>query len=104
MAVQANYQGYVNALSSVDHATGENQRGPFMEFKPRDPANQAKQSATSPSWEGVQSSEASIARGDYDLDFASKDRLKEDPKAKRPQPKLLMPGEGPAPAWNCSIQ
>lgn len=102
MAVQAHYKGYVDALSSVDHATGENQRGPFMEFKPRDPVTQAKQSAMSHSWEGVKSSEASIARGDYDLDFASKPR--EDMKAKRPQPKLLMPGEGAPPAWNCSIQ
>lgn len=100
MAVQTHYQGYVNALSSVDHATGENQRGPFMEFKPRDPVNQSKTSAMSKSWEGVASSEASIARGDYDLDFASKPR--EDTKAKKPQPKLAMPGE--VPAWNCSIQ
>lgn len=99
MAVQAHYQGYLNALKSTDHATGESQRGPFMEFKPRDPAAQAKYSAMSPTWEGVQSSEAAIARGDYDLDKGSKDR-----EAKRPQPKLLMPGEGPAPAWNCSIQ
>jgi hypothetical protein len=99
MAVQAHYQGYLNALNSVDHATGENQRGPFMEFKPRDPVTQAKASAMSKSWEGVQSSEASIARGDYDLDFASKPR----DDTKKPQPKLLMPGEG-APAWNCSIQ
>lgn len=102
MAVQSNYQGYVKALSSVDHATGENQRGPFMEFKPRDPVTQSKTSAMSPSWEGVQSSEAAIARGDYDLDFASKPR--EDTKAKSPQPKLQMPGEASAPAWNCSIQ
>ena len=104
MAVQAHYQGYVDALSSVDHATGENQRGPFMEFKPRDPANQKKQSAMSPTWEGVQSSEASIARGDYDLDFASKAR--DDMNAKKVQPKLLMPGEGAGapPVWNCSIQ
>lgn len=102
MAVQAHYQGYVNAIKSVDHATGENQRGPFMEFKPRDPVAQAKYSAMSGKWEGIQSSEAAIARGDYDLDFASKQR--EDTKAKRPQPKLLMPGEAPAPAWNCTIQ
>jgi hypothetical protein len=46
----------------------------------------------SPAWEGVASSEAAIARGDYDLDMAEKNR--EDLRAKRPQPKLLMPGEG----------
>lgn len=102
MAVQAHYQGYLNALKSTDHATKEGQRGPFMEFLPRDPAAQAKYSAMSGTWEGVQSSEAAIARGDYDLDHAP--RAREDMKAKKPQPKLAMPGEGPAPAWNCSIQ
>lgn len=100
MAVQDHYNGYVRALSSTDHATKEGQRGPFLEFKPRDPGTQSKQSAMSPTWQGVQSSEASIARGDYDLDFASKAR--EDTKATRPQPKLAMPGTEPA--WNCSIQ
>ena len=97
MAVQAHYQGYLNALKSTDHATGENQRGPFMEFKPRDPVSQAKYSAMSGSWEGIESSEAAIARGDYDLDHASKDT-----KTKKPQPKLVA--EAPAPVWNCSIQ
>jgi hypothetical protein len=99
MAVQTHYQNYVKALGTVDHATGENQRGPFMEFKPRDPEAQAKYSAMSRTWEGIQSSEAAIARGDYDLDFASKPR--EDTKAKRPQPK---PREEAPPTWNCSIQ
>ena len=102
MAVQTHYQNYVNALGTVDHATKEGQRGPFMEFKPRDPVSQAKYSAMSGTWEGVQSSETAIARGDYDLDFASKPR--EDTKAKKPQPKLVMPGEEAPPAWNCSIQ
>ena len=73
----------------------------FLEFQPRDPVAQAKYSAMSPAWEGIQSSEAAIARGDYDLDKASKDR--EDMKAKKPQPKLVIPGEAP-PVWNCSIQ
>jgi hypothetical protein len=102
MAVQAHYQGYVNALNSTDHATKEGQRGPFMEFLPRDPAAQAKYSAMSSTWQGIESSEAAIARGDYDLDFASKRR--EDTKAKKPQPKLEMPGEAPPSVWNCSIQ
>ena len=99
MAVQAHYQGYLNALKTTDHATKEGQRGPFMEFQPRDPVSQAKYSAMSPSWEGIKSSEAAIARGDYDLDKASKDT-----KAKKPQPKLVMPGEEAPSAWNCSIQ
>jgi hypothetical protein len=58
----------------------------------------------SPAWEGIASSEAAIARGDYDLDMAEKNRS--DLRAKSAQPKLVMPGEGPKPeaAWNCSLQ
>lgn len=69
----------------------------FLEFQPRDPVAQAKYSAMSPSWEGIESSEAAIARGDYDLDRAEKNR--QDLRAKRPQP---MPTKQPE--WNCSIQ
>jgi hypothetical protein len=102
MAVQAHYKGYLNALDAVEHTPGHAQRGPFMEFKPRDPAAQAKYSAMSGQWEGLESSEAAIARGDYNLDFASEKR--EDMKAKKPQPqpKPATP-EAPA-AWNCSVQ
>lgn len=76
----------------------------FMEFLVRDPEKQAKYSAMSPGWEGVASSEAAIARGDYDLDKAEKTR--EDLRARRGPPKLLMPGEGKqeSPWGNCSIQ
>lgn len=74
----------------------------FLEFQPRDPVAQAKYSATSSTWEGVASSEAAIARGEYDLDMAEKTRL--DLRAKRPQPVLQMPQGPPAPIWNCSIQ
>jgi hypothetical protein len=101
MAVQAHYKGYLNALDSVEHIPGNAQRGPFMEFKARDPVAQAKYSAMSGKWEGIESSEAAIARGDYNLDFASQPR--EDTKAKKPQPKLEMPKPTPS-AWNCSIQ
>jgi hypothetical protein len=101
MAVQAHYQGYLNALKSTDHATKEGQRGPFMEFLPRDPVAQAKYSAMSSTWQGIESSEAAIARGDYDLDFSSKPR--EDTKAKKPQPKLSLP-DAPPSVWNCTIQ
>jgi hypothetical protein len=94
MAVQAHYNGYLKALDSADHGTSEGQRGPFLEFKPRDPVAQAKHSAMSGSWEGVQSSEKAIARGDYDMDFASKPRG--TPKA--------QPLATAVPTWNCSIQ
>ena len=98
MAVQAHYKGYLNALDSVEHIPGNAQRGPFMEFKARDPVAQAKHSAMSSKWEGIESSEAAIARGDYDLDFASKPR-----EGKKPQPQALPPPK-PEAAWNCSIQ
>ena len=100
---QGKYCAPVTPIYNTQYTPGENRQGTgFMEFLPRDPAKQAKYSAMSPGWEGVASSEAAIARGDYDLDMAEKNR--EDLRAKRPQPKLLMPGEGPQPMWNCSIQ
>lgn len=100
---QGKYCAPVTPIYNTQYTQGENrQETGFMEFIPRDPAKQAKYSAMSPAWEGVASSEAAIARGDYDLDMAEKNR--EDLRAKRPQPKLLMPGEGPKPEWNCSIQ
>jgi hypothetical protein len=102
MAVQAHYKGYLNALDSVEHTPGHAQRGPFMEFAARDPIAQAKYSAMSGKWEGIESSESAIARGDYNLDFASTTR--DDMKAKKPQPKLEMPSGPPASSWNCSIQ
>lgn len=46
----------------------------FLEFQPRDPEKQAKYSAMSPTWEGVESSEAAVARGDYSLDSAEATR------------------------------
>ena len=72
----------------------------FLQFQPRDPVAQAKYSAMSPTWEGVESSEAAIAKGMYDLDMAEKNR--QDLRAKKPQPVLEMPHVQPE--WNCSIQ
>lgn len=46
----------------------------FLEFKPRDPVAQAKYSAMSPTWEGIESSNKAIASGVYDLDMAEKNR------------------------------
>ncbi len=102
---QGTYCAPVTPIYNTQYTPSENaQRTGFKEFTPRDPAKQAKYSAMSPDWEGIASSEAAIARGDYDLDMAEKNR--EDLRAKRPQPKLVMPGEGPKPeaSWNCSIQ
>lgn len=103
LEAQGKYCAPVTPIYNTQYVKGENRdETGFMEFTPRDPATQAKYSAMSPAWEGVASSEAAIARGDYDLDRAEKNR--EDLRAKKPQPKLLMPGEGPQPEWNCSIQ
>ena len=100
---QGKYCAPVTPIYNTQYVNGENRQDTgFMEFIPRDPGKQAKYSAMSPAWEGVASSEAAIARGDYDLDMAEKNR--EDLRAKRPQPKIIMPGEGPTPEWNCSIQ
>jgi len=74
----------------------------FLEFQARDPIGQAKYSAMSSSWEGVASSESAIARGDYDLDMAEKNR--QDLRAKKAQPVLQMPGTQPQSVWNCSVQ
>lgn len=46
----------------------------FLEFKPRDPVSQAKYSAMSPTWEGIESSNKAIASGVYDLDRADTNR------------------------------
>jgi len=102
LEAQGKYCAPVTPIYNTQYVKGEStQLTGFMEFLPRDPAKQAKYSAMSPDWEGVASSEAAIARGDYDLDMAEKNR--EDLRAKRPQPKLLMPGEGKQDSW-CSIQ
>ena len=46
----------------------------FLEFQPRDMNTQRKYDALSPSWEGVESSHAAVARGDYSLDSAETTR------------------------------
>ena len=72
----------------------------FLQFQERDPIAQAKYSAMSSSWEGVEASESAISKGVYDLDMAEKTR--EDLRAKKPQPVFQMPQQEPE--WNCSIQ
>lgn len=69
----------------------------FLEFKPRDMKTQVKYDAMSPTWEGIESSDAAIARGDYSLDSAETTR-----RELRAQyvPKL----ETPKAAQKCVIQ
>jgi hypothetical protein len=97
---QGKYCAPVTPIYNTQYTPGENrQSSGFMEFLPRDPAKQAKYSAMSPGWEGLESSEAAIARGDYDLDKAEQNR--KDLRAKMP---LTIPEPQPQPAWNCAIQ
>lgn len=88
------YQKYVSALKNTT-ATG------FLEFKPRDEAAQAKYSAMSPTWEGIQSSDAAIARGEYALDSAEESRLRE---SKKPQPQPEPEPEPEKSSSSCVIQ
>lgn len=101
LEAQGTYCPEVEAKYTQAYKPGKNTTpSGFLEFQERDPVSQAKYSAMSPSWQGVESSEAAIARGVYDLDKAEKNR--EDLRAKRPQPVLQMPQAEPE--WNCSIQ
>jgi hypothetical protein len=103
LEAQGKYCAPVTPIYNTQYTPGEPvQTTGFMEFTPRDPGTQAKYSAMSSAWEGVASSEAAIARGAYDLDMAEKTR--QDLRAKRPPPRLALPGEGSASEWNCSIQ
>ena len=71
----------------------------FMEFKVRDPEKQAKYSAMSSTWEGVESSEAAVARGDYSLDSA--EAIRQELRATHtPQPRPVVK----AATTSCVIQ
>lgn len=95
---QGTYCPEVEAKYTQAYKPGTNTtRTGFLEFQPRDPESQAKYSAMSSSWEGIESSEAAIAKGVYDLDKAEKNR--QDLRSR--QPVLQAP---PEPEWNCSIQ
>lgn len=96
----ASYRDYTLSLGQTKDSSITTPTG-FLEFQPRDPIAQAKYSATSPTWEGIASSEAAIARGDFDLDRAELKRLKPQPP---PAPPAKLPPPPPEPAWNCSIQ
>lgn len=98
LEAQGKYCAPVTPIYNTQYTPGENRQNTgFMEFQVRDPAKQAKYSAMSPSWEGIASSEAAIARGDYDLDKGELGRDK-----KKETPKLIIPNK--TPEWNCSIQ
>ncbi len=79
MALSKHYGEYVVATaqearpSSSYNAASTTPTG-FLEFKPRDMTTQRKYDAMSPAWEGIESTDAAIARGDYSLDSAEATR------------------------------
>jgi hypothetical protein len=103
MAVLKDYENYMKALrgegvGTVPNTSYNTKRNTtesgFKEFKPRDEVGQAKYDALSPTWEGIESSEKAIARGDYDLDRAEKNRAE---LRKQTPPKLDFTKSGGQP-------
>ena len=100
LAAQGTHCPSINPIYTQGYTPGKNTTSSgFLEFQVRDPQAQAKYSAMSSSWEGIQSSEAAIARGDYDLDRAAKTRQ----ELRGKQLKVETP-QGPETSWNCSVQ
>lgn len=88
----SNYKGYTESLATsatTEHYTPGTNTTPtgFLEFKPRDPVGQAKYDAMQKTWEGVESSERAVARGDYSLDSAETITR----ELRKPMPSLQMP-------------
>ena len=66
----------------------------FKSFTPRDPATQSKYDAMSDSWQGVESTNKAIARGEFKLDTV-------------PTTTYTPPGKGappPSSDWFCVVQ
>jgi hypothetical protein len=102
-----NYNDYVTAVgkeskpSTAYNAQSTTFTG-FLEFKPRDMATQVKYDAMSPTWEGVVSTEKAVARGDYSLDSAERNRT----ELRTTIPKLDFEKKKPEPSAydNCVVQ
>ena len=100
LAAQGTHCPSIDPIYTQGYTPGKNTTSSgFLEFQVRDTQAQAKYSAMSSSWEGIQSSEAAIARGDYDLDRAAKTRQ----ELRGKQLKVETP-QGPETSWNCSVQ
>ena len=79
----------------------------FMEFKPRDMVTQTKYDAMSPSWQGVASSTAAVARGDYSLDSAETTRRELREQIKIPyvgKPQSIQVEAAPARVWDSALK
>lgn len=100
---QGTYCPDVEPISNILYSAGkETTPTGFLQFQPRDAATQARFDALSKSWEGVEASEAAIAKGAYDLDKAEATRRELREKVKVPQNPMV-----PKPMTEtktCSIQ
>jgi hypothetical protein len=75
MEKQGVYCADVEPISNIRYTAGkETTPTGFLQFRPRDPVTQAKYSAMSPTWHGVEASESAISQGLYDLDKAEATR------------------------------
>jgi hypothetical protein len=103
LEVQGTYCAEIDPIYNIKYTAGKNttETG-FLEFKPRDPVAQAKYDALSPTWEGVASSDAAIARGEYSLDAAEKTRKELRAAGRVPPSKENFAQR--VPAQNCVIQ
>lgn len=99
LETQGTYCPDVDPQSAQRTTPGKNTaQPPFMEFQVRDPVTQAKYSAMSPTWEGVESSTAAVARGDYSLNSAETIRRELRSSVGNPLPPPSKPSQ------NCVIQ
>jgi hypothetical protein len=110
MAVLSDYENYLKSLRgdttgmvpNTMYATKKNTTDTgFKEFTPRDERTQAKYDALSPAWEGIESSEKAIARGDYDLDRAEKNRA--ELRRSVPQLNFQKPPPKPEASSSCVV-
>ena len=89
---------------------GQNTTSPgFMEFAPRDPIAQAKYDAMSDTWEGVESSTAAVARGEYSLDSAAATRKElraagRVPLSEENKGVPMLAPTAPSPMASCVVQ
>jgi hypothetical protein len=87
MALSKHYGEYVVATAqearpSSSYNASTTTRTGFLEFKPRDMGTQRKYDAMSPAWEGIDSTNAAIARGEYSLNSA--EAIRQDLREKTP--------------------
>jgi hypothetical protein len=89
LEAQGTYCASVTPIYNTQAAKGAStQSTGFMEFQPQGMAAHAKYSAMSPTWEGIASSDAAIARGDYTV----------QPPRAAATPMVSLP------EWSCSVQ